>query len=129
MKKFISSAIVLTSLAFVSCRKETTPGPVINPAPHSINVEYRAYDESGHINLQYTLPTASGSTTTQMQVDRTTYSYAFTWTSGQTLSVKASNVNPSGKEVSVEIYVNGQLFKSGQADAPNASAAASGIYQ
>lgn len=130
MKKFLASAIVLTSLAFVSCRKETVVGPVVYPAPVSINVEYRAYAESGHINLEYTSPDAgSAAVTTNSQVDRTTFSYAFTWTSRQSLSIKASNAVSSGKEVRVEIYVNGQLFKSGQANAPGATATAEGIYQ
>jgi hypothetical protein len=130
MKKFLSITLILTTFAFVSCRKETVVGPVVYPAPVSINVEYRAYAESGHITLEYTSPDGnSASVTTNSQVDRTTFSYAFNWTSRQNLSIKASNSISSGKEVRVEIYVNGQLFKSGEANAPGATATAEGIYQ
>ena len=128
MKKFITIALVLTSIAFVSCKKETIPTPV-SVTPYAINVEYRVFGETGHLNVEYTTVDNGVVTTPSMTVDRNTFTYNFDWTSHQTLKIKASNATPSGKEVRVEIYVNGVLFQSGIANAPNASAIAQGIYQ
>lgn len=129
MKKYISIAVLLVSVAFVSCRKETVTGPLVAPAPTTINVEYRVFCESGHMNVEYTMNDNGVVTQPSVQIDRTNFSQSFNWTTGQTLSIKASNSIPSAKQVIVEIYVNGTLFKSGQAGSPNEEAIASGIYQ
>ncbi len=128
MKKFFNFSILLTALTFASCGKENIAAPV-NNTPYNINVEYRISDVSGHVNIQYNQPDANGQIVTQsMSVDRTNYSTAFTWKSGQELSVIASNSTPSAKEINVEIYVNGALFKTGLANSPNAIATASGRF-
>ncbi len=128
MKKFINLALILTTIAFVSCTKETISGPIVNSAPVAITVEYRVFSESGHVNVQYTSFDNGAVTTTSVLVDRTNFSYAFNWTSGQTLSVGAKNEMPSAKNVHVEIYVNGVLFKSAETSQPNTTAKAEGIY-
>ncbi len=127
MKKFLTLAVVLTSFVLVSCKKEAAPLPVVT-VPTDINVEYRVYGESGHLNIQYTMPDNGQITNPSMLVDRTNYSVAFNWKSGQELSISASNATPSGKEVKVEIYVNGTLYKTGLANSPNAIATATGRY-
>jgi hypothetical protein len=126
MKKLIAFALVLTTITFVSCTKEVpAPTPV---TPYAINVEYRVYGESGHLNIEYTAVDNGVVVTPSTLVDRTNFVYNFNWTNHQSLNIKASNATPSGKEVRVEIYVNGVLFKSGAANAPNASAIAQGVY-
>lgn len=128
MKKFLAIAVVLSTLVLVSCNKETTPGPVVSASPTDINVEYRVYGESGHLNIQYIMSENGQVSNPTMLVDRTNYSISFNWKSGQELSVSASNATPSGKEVKVEIYVNGTLFKTGLANTPNTVATAAGRY-
>lgn len=127
MKKFLTLAVVLTSFALASCTKEKTPNPV-STTPYDINVEYRVFGESGHLNINYNIPANGQMTTPSMLVDRTNYSVAFTWKSGQPLSISASNATPSGKEVKVEIYVNGALYQTGLANSPNAIATAAGRF-
>jgi hypothetical protein len=125
MKKFIAFSIVLTAIFFASCKKETLPSPSpVTPRP--INIEYRVFGETGHLAISYTAFDNGTVTHPSMQVDRTNFSYSFNWTTNEPLSVSASNATPSGKEVRVEIYVDGVLFKSGLANAPNATATAEG---
>lgn len=125
MKKFIAFTIILTAL-FTSCKKEVLPSssPV---QTHPVHVEYRVFGESGHLNVDYITVDNGVVTHPSILVDRNNFSYSFDWTTNQRLTINASNAMPSGKEVRVEIYVDGVLFKSGSANAPNATATASGI--
>ena len=133
MKKIITLTLILTTIAFSSCKKKTTAPesttttstPVNNNA---IKVQYRVTAASGQMNVEYTSVEDGVITTTKTQLNRITFSYSFEWTTKQKLSISASNTTPSGKEVTVEIYVDGVLFKSGEANSPGAVASAEGIY-
>ena len=126
MKKFIAFTIILTTTIFTSCKKEVLPSS--SPAQtRPIHVEYRMFGESGHLDVDYITSDNGVVTHPSILVDRNNFSYSFDWTTNQTLTINGSNAIPSGKEVRVEIYVDGVLFKSGSANAPNATATASGV--
>jgi hypothetical protein len=133
MKKIITFALILTSLSIISCKKETAQ-PVVSTStatstnPESINVQYRVTSASGFFNVEYTSLENDKVTTTNIDVNEVAFTYSFTWTKKQRLSIKAFNSTPSPKEILVEIYVNGVLFKSGLANTPGAIASAEGVY-
>lgn len=133
MKKITTLALILTVLSFFSCKKETAQ-PVVSTstanetAPESINVQYRVSSASGNFNVEYISLEDGNIITTSVDVKKMAFSYSFNWTTKQKLSIKAFNSTPSSKELLVEIYVDGILFKSGSANAPGASAVAEGFY-
>ena len=134
MKKITTLALILTILSFTSCKKKTNEpivAPVTTSTPiteESINVQYRVSSASGNFKVEYTSLEDNKVVITTVEVKKIAFAYSFYWTKKQNLSVKAYNVTPSGKEVLVEIYVNGALFKSGSANAPGATASAEGVY-
>ena len=133
MKKITSLALILTVLSFASCKKKTPEpiAPVTTTTPiteESINVQYRVSGASGNFKVEYRSLEDNKVVTTTVEVKKIAFAYSFYWTKKQNLSVKAYNVSPSGKEVLVEIYVNGVLFKSGAANAPGGIATAEGVY-
>jgi hypothetical protein len=127
MKNLIATVIVLTSIAFTSCKKEELPAPASNPNSQ-INVEYKIESESGHFTCEYSVPEGNTFVTKQYQINRTQNSYTFSCNNGNLLSVKAYNTIPSGKSVKVTILVNGTPFKFSEANAPGAVAYAEGRY-
>jgi hypothetical protein len=136
MKNIITLALLLTILSFGSCKKKTTAPESTTTATtttptaetKTINVQYRVSASSGQMTVEYTFNDAGEVKTIKSNVNRLTFSYSFEWSKGQKLSLSAYNTVASGKEVLVEIYVDGVLFKSGSANAPNAVAAAEGVY-
>jgi hypothetical protein len=134
MKNIITLALLLSLVSFSSCSKkknvapETTTTTTNTTDNTKINVQYRVSSSSGQIKVQYTTVEDGVIKTNEAEVNRYTFSYSFDWTTKQKLSVSAYNSNPSNKEVVVEIYVNGELFKSGKANAAGAVASAEGVY-
>ncbi|HWY11464.1 MAG TPA: hypothetical protein VN026_09070 [Bacteroidia bacterium] len=133
MKKITTLALVLTIISFSSCKKKTPDpvAPITTTTPitdESINVQYRVSSESGNFKVEYVSLEDNKVVTTDVEVKKIAFAYSFYWTKKQNLSIKAYNVTPSGKEVLVEIYVNGVLFQSGSANAPGATAIAEGVY-
>lgn len=133
MKKITTLVLILTIISFTSCKKKAVEPvtPVTTTTPiteESINVQYRVSSASGNFMVEYTSLEDNKVVTTTVEVKKIAFAYSFYWTKKQNLKVKAYNVTPSGKEVLVEIYVNGVLFKSGAANAPGATAIAEGVY-
>ncbi len=133
MKKITTLALILTIISFSSCKKKAVEpvAPVTTTTPiteESINVQYRVSSESGNFKVEYISLEDNKVVTTSVEVKKIAFAYSFYWTKKQNLSIKAYNVTPSGKEVLVEIYVNGVFFKSGSANAPGATAVAEGVY-
>jgi hypothetical protein len=134
MKNIITLALLLTVITFGSCSKkknvapETTTSTSTTTTDNKINVQYRVTSTTGQINVEYTTVVDGTVTTVKTQVSRYTFSYTFDWTKGQKLSVSAYNSTPANKEVVVEIYVNGELFKSGKADLAGTVASAEGVF-
>ena len=134
MKKIIAFSLILTIFSLFSCNKknnnvapETTTTTEATDAP--INIQYRVTAASSNFNVEYTYLDDDKVTTKTISVKKMNFTYSFGWTTNKTLSIKASNESPSGKEVLVEIYVNGELFKSGLANTPGGVAHAEGIYK
>lgn len=133
MKNIISLALILSIVSFGSCKKKTNVAPEASSTtttanPDKITVQYRVSSTSAQVNVQYVTVEDGVAKTVTTKVKRYTFSYSFEWTKKQKLSISAYNTTPSSKEVVVEIYVNGELFKSGQANAPGAVAAAEGTF-
>jgi hypothetical protein len=112
----------------MSCTKDevarTTPG-----GTSTVQVEYRNYAASGSASVVALLPEAGqqGLSEQHYDMNRVNYSSTFEVTSGTAVSIKAKNANPGSEEVIAEIYVNGTLLVSGNANAPGHYATASGI--
>lgn len=133
MKKLTTLvALILTVLSFSSCEKKTvqpTSTTTASSTPNeSINVQYRVTSASGNFEVEYVSVDDDEVKTVSVEVKKMSFTHSFTWTTKQNLSIKASNVSPSSKELLVEIYVDGVLFKSGSANAPGAVAVAEGVY-
>lgn len=130
MKKAILVLTVITSFVLTSCQKENV-APNTNPAvQHNVNVEYRVYCESANITLEMLAPKSgvNGLQSQTVTVNRNDYSFTFSTPNNTFLSLKAWNTNPSFKEITVEIYVNGTLYKSGTLDHSTSTASASGTF-
>ncbi|MBK7668122.1 MAG: hypothetical protein IPJ32_12760 [Sphingobacteriaceae bacterium] len=131
MKKIITLSLLLTILFFTSCKKKSTepiPSTATTVASEDIKVQYRVTSASGHFNVEYVSFEDDKITTTKKDVGSITFTYSFYWVPKQKLSISAINSTPSNKEIKVEIYVNGVLFKSGEAKAVGAVALAEGVY-
>src|SRR5687767_7960083 len=128
MKK-VAFLILLAATVLTSCQKE-----VIAPADpvilQDITVEYRVHSESGNVQVEMLIPKQGSSAleTQALNVNRADYSYQFTTKSNVFLSLKSWNTNPSWKEITVEIFVNGNLFQSATLDHTTATASASGTF-
>ncbi len=133
MKKLIAFTLVLTALSLISCKKKNNVAPETTSTTEvvdkPINVQYRVTAASSNFNVEYTYLDGDVVTTKTVLVKKLNFTYSFGWTTNKTLSIKASNESPSGKEVLVEIYVDGVLFKSGLANTPGGVAHADGIYK
>ena len=131
MKKIITLSLLVTILSFTSCKKNSTePAPSASApaASEDIKVQYRVTSASGHFNVEYVSLEGDQITTTKKDIGNITFTYSFYWVPKQKLSIRAINSTPSDKEIKVEIYVNGVLFKSGEAKAIGAVALAEGVY-
>lgn len=131
MKKIISLSLLLTILSFTSCKKKSVePAPTASApvASEDIKVQYRVTSASGNFNVEYVSFEDDKITTTKKDIGNITFTYSFYWVPKQKLSIRAINSSPSDKQIKVEIYVNGVLFKSGEAKAVGAVALAEGVY-
>ena len=131
MKKLIFLLAIGSSVALTSCQKEViqpaNPNPIV---AQDINVEYRVYCESANVTLEILTP-KQGQTnleTETVNINRNDYSFSFTTQNNTFLSMKAWNTNPGMKEITVEIYVNGNLFKSATLDHTTSTASVSGTF-
>lgn len=132
MKKFITLTLLLTIISLSSCKKKSAEptSSTTNIAPdESIKVQYRVTSASGHFNVEYVSLEGDQITTTKKDIGNITFTYSFYWLPKEKLSIRAINSTPSNKEIKVEIYVNGVLFKSGEAKAVGAIALAEGVYK
>jgi hypothetical protein len=126
MKNILALVLFISASFFVSCSKEEIPAPAVPSATHQVQVEYRVTSVSGHFTVEYMAKEGNVMVSKTETIDRTNFSTAFTCNSGEMLSIKAWNTTPTAKEVKVEIYVDGILFKEGSANTPGATAAAEG---
>jgi hypothetical protein len=133
LKLLTHACLFLLFMAYLTaCKKEevkpvTEEATVITPeAPKSITVTYKIYAVSGNFNVTYSAPNAAGNKleSTTVAINKMQHDIEFVWKTGNRFKVQASNVNPSTKEVTVEVYINGILYNSAIANSPNAVAAA-----
>lgn len=133
MKKLIAFTLILTALSLISCKKKNNAAApattTTETASAPINVQYRVTAASGNFNVEHVYLDGDVVKTKVVLVKKTNYTFSFGWTTNQNLKIEASNESPSGKEVLVEIYVNGVLFKSGLANTPGGVAVAEGVYK
>lgn len=124
--------ILALAVAFLSsCEKEIPPvtgntNATATPAIKDITVEYTIYSASGNFDLVY-ITLVNGVLSEQSErLTKMNHTISFTTKSQQLISVKARNTNPSHDEVSVSIYVDGNLFQSNSTTTINGWAVASG---
>ncbi|MEW6468416.1 MAG: hypothetical protein AB1458_05795 [Bacteroidota bacterium] len=131
MKKLAFLLGIASVVLFSACEKEEIqPCIPAQAAAQDITVEYRVNNTSSDVQVELLVPNQGGTglESKTLQVNRTDYSFQFAWKSNSLLSVKAWNSNPSWKDITVEIYVNGDLFQSGTLDHTTAVASASGTF-
>lgn len=126
MKKILASLAIVSTVFFASCQKNEVPGTTGSATP--ISVEYRVTSVSGHVTVDYLSPVNNQMSETKQTVDRTNFSVTFNSAAGTFLQLKAYNAIPSHDQVTVEIYVNGVLYQTGQTDTPGGVADAEGKY-
>lgn len=130
MKNVFVFALLLAFISFSSCKKSAAAPESTTTVPenNTIKVQYRVSAPSGQMNVQYTINEGGEVKIITSTINRLTFSYSFEWNKGEMLSVLAKNTIPSDKSVTVEIYVNGTLFKTGQTNTSGGLASAEGIY-
>ena len=122
--------LALSVIFLASCTKEksspsTTTGGTV--AQRTINVEYRITSVSGDLTVDYTAPNTSGvMVTNYTTVSKTYVTIPFSGKSQNVFTINAKNANMSLQNITVDIYVDGQLFKSGSLDHATLTASASG---
>lgn len=131
MKNLIFSLFLLSSLLFItSCEKEVPPtNPANNNAASTtrdITVDYSVYAVSQNVEIVAKIMVDGDLVEKTFTVNRLSHTIHFECKSGQLLSLKARNVNPSHDEVMVSIYVDGFLFKSNSTTETNAWASVAG---
>jgi hypothetical protein len=129
-KLFIVAVSILITVT-TSCKKEQTTPTNNNPAiVADINVEYKITNQSSNVVIEYLAPVQGlqGLQTLTDTISKTFKSYIFTVNENELLSVKSWNNNPSWNTVTVDIYVNGSLFKTGTNSNTNNVAKAEGIF-
>lgn len=128
MKISVFAFLVVASL-FASCKKEEvkptqSTSPVVATPAVDIQVEYRINAVSGNFKVKYKAP-ENGQLVEKIEtINRLQHTISFDWKSANKFKVEASNTTPSTKEVTVEIYINGNFYASGIANSPNAVALA-----
>jgi hypothetical protein len=127
MKK-LAIVLAFTSLLFASCTKKESPvSSSTTCVDRAISVEYRITSVSANVSIDYIAPTTNGSLAMQSGIINKTYSVIqFNSRSNNFFSIAAKNVNVSTQDITVDIYVDGILFKSGSLDHTTMTAAASG---
>jgi hypothetical protein len=134
IKKMKKATVFFASAAlfFASCTKQNMTGNGVgagsNSAQRDIQVEYRITDVSANVEIEYSFPkTGTQQLFTKKEVLNKTYtSIAFTYKSNNFYSITARNVDPSLNNITVDIYIDGQLFKTGTLDHTTLTASASG---
>lgn len=129
MKNALYIAFILTGFTFTSCQKEETP-VVQNPGTvtqRDITIDYHIYAASAKYNATIVYPDGDHLETLTVVGNKMDQTISFDWKSGNKFSIEASNATPSSDEIIVEIFVDGVLFKSGNANAPGAVAKAEGF--
>ncbi len=133
LKLLTHACLFLLFMAYItSCKKEEVKPiveetAVITPeAPKSITVTYKIYATSGNFNVTYSAPNVAGDKleSNTVTINKMQHDVEFVWKTGNRFKVEASNLNPSTKEVTVEVYINGILYNSAIANSPNAVAIA-----
>lgn len=135
--KLLTHAVMfLLFLAYLSSCKKEEVKPIVEEtvvtapnAPKEIEVSYRIFATSGYFTLTYIAPDTTGEKLVRhnLTINRMVHSLAFDWKSGNKFKVEATNVSPSTKEVTVEIYINGILYSSGLTNSPNGVASAEAV--
>lgn len=132
MNKLFFALTILTALTFMtSCEKEVAPvnnsNPVGSTTVREIKVDYAIQSTTGQVEvLAYVLNEDGELVEKSFEVNRLSETITFYCKSGQLLSVKARNINPSHDEVLVSVFVDGVLFRSGSANSAMTWAVASG---
>lgn len=133
LKLLTHACLFLLFMAYItSCKKEEVKPiieetAVITPqTPKSITVTYKIYATSGNFNVTYSAPNATGDKleSNTVTINKMQHDVEFVWKTENRFKVQASNVNPSTKEVIVEVYINGILYNTAIANSPNAVAVA-----
>jgi hypothetical protein len=133
LKLFTHACLFLLFMAYLTACKKEEVKPVVEEsavskpqAPKAISVTYKIYAVSGNFNVTYLAPNKEESKleSTTVTINKMQHDIEFDWKTGNRFKVQASNVNPSNKEVTVEVYINGILYSSAIANSPNAVAAA-----
>jgi hypothetical protein len=130
MKRLILSFALLTSVLAVSCKKENEVKPEGAPAaPGTVNIEYRIQSVSGHVNVDYIGTDAAGVLgMIHAEVNRTEESFKFSYNTGNSFSISASNATPSHDVVQVQVYVDGVLKAENSSTNPSQPAVAQGSF-
>lgn len=131
MKNLFFSILAISSLLFMSsCEKEVAPvnnaNPVGSTTVREIKVDYAIQSVTGHVEVVALVQDVDGLVEKTFEVNRLNETITFYCKSGQLLSVKARNINPSHDEVLVSVFVDGNLFRSGSANSAMTWAVASG---
>ena len=129
--KNITLILVLAITFLSSCEKEIPPvttntNSTTTPVVKDITVEYTIYAASGNFDLVYVTMVDGALTEQSERLTKMNHTITFNTKSQQLISVKARNTSPSHDEVSVSIYVDGNLFQSNSTTTLNAWAEASG---
>ena len=117
------------ALLFASCSKQPVQNPGTgNNTQHEVNIEYRITNISGNVSIEYIAPLQGAGVlgTCTAVINKTYETISFTAKNGQVYSIEARNTNPSTQDITVDIYVDGQLFKSGSLNHTTMTASASG---
>ncbi|HTL82832.1 MAG TPA: hypothetical protein VL651_14060 [Bacteroidia bacterium] len=131
MKNLITVLAVTTVLFLTSCDKQDLPTPSSTQpaAPVStIGVTYKISSVSGHFDVTALTYENGVQKEVVSTFDRTNATLTFDAPAGSMLSIKAKNCIPAADEITVEIWVNGVVFKTNSADAPGSYAIAEGQY-
>lgn len=131
MKNLITVLSIITITFLTSCDKQELPTPASNPATPAVSniaVTYKVNSVSGHFSvtaLTYENGVQKEITNT---IDRTNADISFSAPAGSMLSIKAKNSIPAADQITVEIWVNGVVFKEASTDVPGSFALAEGQY-
>ena len=140
MKKVLVSIVVFFILlvlaaGFTSCTK-TAPTPSLQSTKvknaslsiTQVPVEYKITNETANITVRYAEPDANGDMViVEKIVLRTVESFNIVCKSGSLASIQAWNTEGERKEITVEIFVNGEIFTSGSLNHLSGIAEASGL--
>ena len=122
--------LALTMIVLSSCTKKKVTPTTGTTVARTIAVEYRITSTSADVNVEYIAPNTTGVLImTTAHITRPTETISFTSTSRNTFTINAKNANMSTQDITVEIFVDGALFKSGSLNHKTLTASASGLVQ